>query len=74
MFVKIRVHYVFEEKFIFGSESALPGVKKGELPAKAGGILEIFRQISQLKQGTQTPSFILVLASISYFLKHDPRI
>ena len=74
MFVKIRVHYVFEEKFILGSESALPGVKKGELPAKAGGILEIFRQISQLKQGTQTPSFILVLASISYFLKHDSRI
>ena len=49
---------MFEEKFIFGSESALPGVKKGELPAKAGGILEIFRQISQLKQVTQTPSFI----------------
>ena len=74
MFVKIRVHYVFEEKFIFGSESALPGVKKGELPAKAGGILEIFHQISQLKQVTQTPSFIWVLASISYFLKPVPRI
>ena len=35
MFVKIRIHHVFEERFIFGSELPLPGLEKRELTAKA---------------------------------------
>ena len=30
MFVEIRIHYVFEEKFIFGIECNQPGLEKGE--------------------------------------------
>ena len=55
MFVKIRIHYVLEEKFIFGSELPLLGLEEGEWPAKAGGIYDIFNQISQFKQVKQTP-------------------
>ena len=36
MFVKIRIHHVFEERFIFGSELPLPGLEKGELMAETG--------------------------------------
>ena len=36
MFVKIRIRYVFEERFIFGSELLQPCLQKGELAAEAG--------------------------------------
>ena len=36
MFVKIRIRYVFEERFIFGSELLQPWLQKGELAAEAG--------------------------------------
>ena len=42
MFVKIRIRYVFQERFIFGSELPLPGLEKRELPAKAGVYLIFF--------------------------------
>ena len=36
IFVKIRIRYLFEERFIFGSELLQTGLEKGELPAEAG--------------------------------------
>ena len=36
MFVKIRIRYVFEERFIFGYELIQLGLEKGEFPAEAG--------------------------------------
>ena len=42
MFVKIRIRYVFEERFIFGSELLQPWLQKGELAAEAGGGMNYF--------------------------------
>ena len=50
MFVKIIIHYVYEEKFIFGSELPLPGLDKGEWPAKVRGILDIFARYHNLNK------------------------
>ena len=36
MFVKIKIRYVFEERFIFGSELLQPWLQKRELAAEAG--------------------------------------
>ena len=36
MFVKIRIRYVFDERFIFGSELLQPCLQKGDLAAEAG--------------------------------------
>ena len=50
MFVKMRIHYLFEEKFIFGIECPLPGLEKGEWPAKEGIYWILFAKYHNLNQ------------------------